>query len=192
MLNKSLSRLNHILNIDDEYSNCSIDILKNTEYRYPKDINISLQNAIDTDNLSKKEAIIIAYSVSVCNNNTILQNAFHKMLTINGISDEECSEIISCVSLMSANNILYRFKHFVEDKNYNDIPVNIKMNIMLDPILGKELFELISLVVSSVNGCECCIQSHEKSLLKLGTSYKRIFDSVRIGSIISALSKIYY
>jgi len=54
------------------------------------------------------------------------------------------------------------------------------MNIMMNPVIKKELFELISLAVSAVNGCESCVISHEKSVRKLGASEARIFDTLRL------------
>src|SRR5690606_40392949 len=70
------------------------------------------------------------------------------------------------------------------------LPISIKMNVMMSPVLGKELFELMSLVVSAVNGCETCVASHEDSLRKLGTSEVRIFDAVRLASIVKGLTEI--
>jgi alkyl hydroperoxide reductase subunit D len=61
------------------------------------------------------------------------------------------------------------------------------MNIMMNPVLGKELFELISLAVSAVNGCESCVNSHEESVRKLGASEARIFDAIRLASVVRGL-----
>jgi alkyl hydroperoxide reductase subunit D len=64
------------------------------------------------------------------------------------------------------------------------------MNIMVKPILGKEFFELTSLAISAVNGCEMCVNAHENSLIELGTKEERVFDTVRLSSIIVSLSKV--
>jgi len=63
---------------------------------------------------------------------------------------------------------------------------------MMKPITGKEFFELMSLAVSAVNGCEMCVNSHEDSLMKLGAKEERVFDAVRIASLITATGKIIY
>jgi AhpD family alkylhydroperoxidase len=57
--------------------------------------------------------------------------------------------------------------------------------------LGKEFFELISLAVSAVNGCEMCVRSHEQSLRALGASEERIFDAVRLASVMESLVKLF-
>jgi alkyl hydroperoxide reductase subunit D len=63
---------------------------------------------------------------------------------------------------------------------------------MLNPVLGKEFFELISLAVSAVNGCEQCVRSHEASLVELGCSESRIFEAIKLSSVITSLGKIIY
>jgi alkyl hydroperoxide reductase subunit D len=55
---------------------------------------------------------------------------------------------------------------------------------MARPILGKEFFELVSLAVSAVNGCEACVVSHEASVRANGSSEARIFDAIRIASVV--------
>ena len=37
-----------------------------------------------------------------------------------------------------------------------------------------------------------CVNAHEDSLIKLGTKEERIFDAVRIASIVTATGKIIY
>jgi len=63
---------------------------------------------------------------------------------------------------------------------------------MVKPVTGKEFFELLSLAVSAINGCEMCVNAHEDSFIKLGTTEERIFDAVRIASLVTATGKIIY
>jgi alkyl hydroperoxide reductase subunit D len=53
-------------------------------------------------------------------------------------------------------------------------------------VLGKEFFELMSLVLSAVNGCEMCVTSHETSVKSHGATEQRIFDAVRLGAIMKS------
>jgi alkyl hydroperoxide reductase subunit D len=57
----------------------------------------------------------------------------------------------------------------------------------MNPVTGKEFFELVSLVISSVNGCEMCVSSHEQSVLQHGSSESKVFEAVKTGSIIKGL-----
>ena len=66
------------------------------------------------------------------------------------------------------------------------------MQLMVKPIISKEFFELMSLAISAVNGCEMCVNAHEDSLIKLNTKEERIFDAVRLASLVTATRKIIY
>src|SRR5699024_771610 len=105
-------------------------------------------------------------------------------------TDEEIGDTAACASLLAANNVFYRFRHFVGKDSYSEMPAGLKMNIMAKPKLDKEFFELVSLAVSAANGCERCVNSHEKSLLKMESTEERIFDAVRLASVIVSLDKV--
>ncbi|MBK6912593.1 MAG: carboxymuconolactone decarboxylase family protein [Ignavibacteriales bacterium] len=107
-----------------------------------------------------------------------------------GATDAELAETYACASQLAANNVFYRFRHFTKESNsvYQTMPAGLRMNVMMSPVPGKEFFELMSLVISAVNGCESCVNSHEESVRKLGSSDSRIFDSIRLASVIRGLS----
>ena len=73
-------------------------------------------------------------------------------------------------ALMGMNNVYYRFIHSVTDPDYSKMPANLRMTMMGQSGVDKKDFELFSLAVSAVNGCSYCMDAHEKSLIKLGTS----------------------
>jgi alkyl hydroperoxide reductase subunit D len=62
------------------------------------------------------------------------------------------------------------------------------MTIMANPVMGKEFFELMSLGISALNGCEMCVNAHEESLMKLGCTQNRVYDAVRLCANIKGLS----
>ncbi|WPQ60170.1 carboxymuconolactone decarboxylase family protein [Chitinophaga sancti] len=161
--------------------------LANADARYLKDLKINVTNGLNSSNLTKKEAYLIGLSVAVNEKNAELQAAFEKLAIAEGANDKEVAEVISCTSLLVANNVYYRFRHFVKKEFYTTQPAGIRMSIMANPILGKEFFELISLVVSALNGCEMCVSSHEEALIKHGTTQNRILDAVRLGAVLRSL-----
>jgi alkyl hydroperoxide reductase subunit D len=89
---------------------------------------------------------------------------------------------------MNTNNVLYRFRHFMEgNEYYSKTPAGLRMSIMMTPAMGKQLFEMISLVVSALNGCEQCVTSHEASVKGQGADEAKIYDAIRIGASIKSL-----
>ena len=127
--------------------------LANVDARYLKDLKINVSNSLAAATLLKKEAYLIGLAVAVNEKHTALQAAFEKLAVQEGASDKDIAEVISCTSLMNANNVYYRFRHFVNKEFYTATPAGIRMSIMANPVLGKEFFELLSLVVSALNGC---------------------------------------
>jgi alkyl hydroperoxide reductase subunit D len=145
-----------------------------------------------SENLERKEAYLLALAIAVNEKNDLLKVSFSEKARESGAEDSEIAEVFACVSLLATNNVFYRFKHFIQssNENYQALPARIKMNIMVSPVLGKELFELMSLAVSAVNGCEACVSSHEASVRKLGTGEARIFDAVRLAAVVRGLALI--
>ena len=167
-----------------------LDYMAAGETKYLKDLRINLKNALGSENFSLKEGYLIALSIASSEGNDVLQKSFIFLSKENSASDAEIAEALACASMLSVNNVFYRFRHFLNNETYNTMPAGIKMNVMMNPVLGKELFELISLAVSAVNGCQNCVNSHEASLRKLNTSQQRIFDAIRLASIIRGLSVV--
>ncbi|GAA3913303.1 alkylhydroperoxidase [Chitinophaga oryziterrae] len=161
--------------------------LADTDARYLKDLKINVTNSLTATTLSKKEAYLLGLAVAVNEKHTDLQASFEKLATEEGATAKDIAEIISCTSLMNANNVYYRFRHFVNKEFYTATPAGIRMSIMANPVLGKEFFELVSLTVSALNGCEMCVTSHEEALLKHGTEQQRILEAVRLGAVLRSL-----
>ena len=176
------------LQIPDYTPSANALALINTDARYIKDLKINVGNVLNNAQyLDKKEALMLALSISINEKFDLLKESFTKMAKEAGTTDAEIAEIIACTSLMNTNNVFYRFRHFMDKEFYSNQPAGIKMSIMMNPVLGKAFFELLSLVVSSINGCEMCVTSHEKSVLQHGYSESKIFEAVKLGAIIKGL-----
>ena len=176
------------LGIAESHLSDNLKALAAVDARYLKDLKINITNSLNAESLGKKDAYLLAFAVAVNEKNTVLQEAFQKGALAEGATDKDLAEVISCTSLMNANNVYYRFRHFMEEEFYNKAQAGIRMSIMANPVLGKELFELISLVVSAVNGCQMCVTSHEKALIGHGTEKQRIHDAVRLGAVVKSLA----
>lgn len=186
-VNNAVAILND-LGLTEEQLSPSLKALADADARYLRDLKININNALGATTLQKKEAYLIAVAVMVNEKNNLLQEAFTKLALGEGANEKEIAEVISCASLMATNNVYYRFRHFMHEDFYNNAQAGIRMSIMMNPLIGKEFFELISLVVSSINGCEMCVTSHEKNLVQHGTEKQRIHDAVRLGAVLRSLT----
>lgn len=176
------------LQISDYTPSANALALIGTDARYIKDLKINVGNVLNnTQYLDKKEALLLALSIAINEKFDLLKESFTKMAITAGATDAEIAEVVACTSLMNTNNVFYRFRHFMNKEFYSNQPAGIKMSIMMNPVLGKAFFELLSLVVSSINGCEMCVTSHEKSVLQHGYSESKIFEAIKLGAIIKGL-----
>lgn len=192
IINETRVNLLKEIGVSEEHSNNIMDQISDTDYKYLKDLKINVSNFLAAKNLNKKEAYLIGLAVAVNEKNETLKKGFTELAKREGVTDSELAELYSCVSLLNINNVFYRFRHFTKKEYYETTPAGIKMSIMMNPVLGKEFFELVSLVVSSLNGCELCVTSHEDSLIKIGTSEARVYDAIRLGAVVKGLSVVVF
>lgn len=175
-----------------EIKNPALDIINQTEFKYLRDLKLNFNSTLTSEYISEKECGLLGLSVATNNQNAVLINFYKGYALKFEASEDELAEAVSCASLLASNNIFYRFRHFTQKEKYTQIPARIRMQIMMKPVTSKEFFELMSLAISAVNGCEMCVNAHEDSLIKLGCKEERIFDAVRIASLVTSVGKIIY
>ncbi|WP_158825610.1 carboxymuconolactone decarboxylase family protein [Mucilaginibacter lacusdianchii] len=180
------------VSVDTAYRTESLTLLEKGESRYLRDLKLNLSSTLTSEHLSTKECALLGLTTAINNNNTPLTKYFTQYAEQQGATAAEIGEAAGCASLLASNNIFYRFRHFTQKEKYTQIPARIRMQLMMKPVTGKEFFELMSLAVSAVNGCEMCVNAHEDSLIKLGTTEERIFDAVRIASLVTATGKVIF
>lgn len=189
--NETFQNLVNDLNIPHYTPSANAQALLNVNARYIKDLKINTGNVLNnSQHLNRKEALLLALAVAVNEKYDLLKESFTNLAKEAGATEEEIAEVVACTSLMNTNNVFYRFRHFMGKEFYNNQPAGIKMSIMMNPVTGKEFFELASLMVSSINGCEMCVTSHEQSVLQHGSSEARVFEAVKLGAVIKGLISV--
>jgi alkyl hydroperoxide reductase subunit D len=162
----------------------SIDAFVTGDHRYIRDLRINLNNTLQSAQYDRKHAYLIALAVAVNERSGVLIESFTQSALREGATPAEIAEVHAIASLLATLNVYYRFRHFSENKHYETLQAGIKMTIMARPVLGKMWFELLALVVSAVNGCEVCVNNHEKSVRQEGGSQELIFDAIRLGAVV--------
>jgi alkyl hydroperoxide reductase subunit D len=180
------------IGLDNDYRTESLTLLEKGESRYLRDLKLNFTSTLTSAHLTAKECALLGLSTAVNNNNKPLTIYFTKYAEEQEATAAEIAEAVGCASLLASNNIFYRFRHFTQKEKYTQIPARIRMQLMMKPVTGKEFFELMSLAISAVNGCEMCVNAHEDSLIKLDTTEERIFDAVRIASLVTSTGRIVF
>jgi len=194
-MNESTETINELLQglgMDTAYRTESLSLLEKGESRYLRDLKLNLSSTLTSEHLSAKESALLGLATAINNNNLPLTQYYTGIALQNGATEGDTAEAAGCASLLASNNVFYRFRHFTQKEKYTQIPARIRMQLMMKPVTGKEFFELMSLAISAVNGCEMCVNAHEDSLIKLGTTEERIFDAVRIASLVTSAGKVVY
>jgi len=179
------------LGLDSHYENNVLQTLIEGDSKYIRDIRMNFKGFLKSKDLNEKEVYLLSTAIASNHSNRVLTVAFQEKAKQAGASAAEIADAISCASLLRTNNVLYRFRHFAGKESYEQMRAGLRMNIMLNPVLGKEFFELVSLAVSAVNGCEQCVKSHEASLVSLGCNESRIFEAIKLSSVICSMEVLF-
>ncbi|WP_133779090.1 carboxymuconolactone decarboxylase family protein [Pedobacter nutrimenti] len=191
-ITETIQEILAVVGLEADYRNESLYLLEKGNSRYARDLKLNFTSTFTSNHLTEKECALVALSIAINNNNKVLTEFYEKLALSKEATAEEIAEAAGCASLLALNNVFYRFRHFTGKEKYTQIPARVRMQLMSSPVTGKEFFELMSIAVSAVNGCEMCVNAHEKSILGLGATEERIFDAVRIASIVTSTGKIIY
>ena len=104
------------------------------------------------------------------------------------ISPEVVNAAKGAAAIMGMNNVFYRFHHLSNTEKYSTMPARLRMNIMRTHGADQLDFEFWSLVVSAINGCAKCVNSHERVLLEKGVSEESILAGVRIAAVVHGVA----
>src|SRR3954464_12242777 len=94
-------------------------------------------------------------------------------------------------AVMAMNNVYYRFVHLTSNPEYGTMPARLRMNVIGNPGIEKDDFELFSLAVSAMNGCGMCIDSHERVLQQHGVKAETIQAAARIAAVVKAVATVH-
>lgn len=101
-----------------------------------------------------------------------------------GASDAVKEAAQQAAMTMGMSNIYYRFAFGVNDPELIKMPVNLRMQGMQNPPVSDIDFELMTLVVSAINGCGKCMNAHKAKLEKVSGSKVALQSAVRIASVL--------
>lgn len=151
-----------------------------------KDIKLNLQAVLSDGPLSPAQRWGTAIASAVTVNSPELRDALVAEAKAQGVETNVIEDAFAAAALMAMNNVFYRFRHLVGKPAYATKPARLRMNRIAKPLANKVDFELVSLAVSAINGCEVCVQSHEKVVVEGGLTEDHVQDAVRIAATIAA------
>jgi alkyl hydroperoxide reductase subunit D len=163
----------------------TLETLRNALPASAKDIKLNLQSVLQAESLSPAQRWGVAVASAIAARNPQLRAAIIEQAQ-REVDASVLDDAAAAAALMAMNNVYYRFRHMVGKQSYADRPARLRMNRLVSPATNKVDFELFSLAVSAINGCETCVKAHEDVVTKGGLSEDQVNDAVRIASVIHA------
>ncbi len=165
----------------------SIDSLKGSIPEYAKDLKLNLSSISRSTVLSEQQlwGTLLATAAATKSAATLKEIAEE---AADNLSAEAYNAALGAASIMGMNNVFYRTKGYLDGK-YDDLRAGLRMNIIANSGIAKADFELFSLAVSAVNGCNHCLEAHEKTLRDEGGDREVIFEAIRAASIVAGVGQ---
>jgi alkyl hydroperoxide reductase subunit D len=165
----------------------SIDTLRQAMPAYAKDISLNLSSLMNETILTdqQKWGCFIASAYAVGARAVIRALEYGCPLT-----PEALTAAKAAAAIMGMNNIYYRALHLMHNREYATLPAKLRMNVIANPGVDKNDFELWCTAVSAINGCGMCLDSHEEELRKRAVPSQAIQTALRIAAVVNAASRI--
>jgi alkyl hydroperoxide reductase subunit D len=161
----------------------SIENLKDRLPDFAKDVRLNLSTLANDETLEKETKYGLLLACAIAARNSDVRVAFeHEALIHLSVKSRDAAR--AAATIMSMNNVYYRFTHLAQNQTYRELPAKLRMNILGSHGVSKKDFELWSLAVSAINGCGMCIDTHEKVLLEAGVTAETIQTAVRFAAVI--------
>ena len=159
----------------------SVDNLKDGLPGYAKDLKLNLGTLARSTELSEQQlwGTFVA-TAAATRNDQVISEISEEAKT--HLSEEAYNAALAAASIMAMNNVAYR-------DDYAQVRMGLRMNVISKPGIEKVDFELYSLAVSTINGCEHCTIAHEKTVREEGLTKEQVFEAVKIAATVSGVAQ---
>jgi len=165
----------------------SVDNLKDGLPGYAKDLKLNLGTLARSTELSEQQlwGTFVA-TAAATRNDQVISEISEEAKT--HLSDEAYNAALAAASIMAMNNVAYRARGWLGD-DYAQVRMGLRMNVISKPGIEKVDFELYSLAVSTINGCEHCTIANEKTVREEGLTKEQVFEAVKIAATVSGVAQ---
>lgn len=161
-----------------------IDALRETFGESAKDMKLNLGNIASSDYLDADQIWGVALAGAYFVGEPKLLAALVADAKSAGVTDALFDDAKAAAVLMGMNTIYYRFRHLVGKESYAKKPARLRMTYMAKPKTNKATYELMSMAIAVLAGCEMCMKTHEASILQQGLTEEHVHDAVRIAAVL--------
>lgn len=170
----------------------TLDTIRDSLPDYARDLKLNLASVLSSSGapgLTEKQIWGVAFASAIASRNASFTRSI-EWLASAYLDAQDLNGARAAAAIMGMNNIYYRFLHLVEDAEYAQMPARLRMNVIGNPGIDKQDFELMSLAVSAINGCGTCVASHERTVRKHGLGRDAVQSAVRIAATVHAVARV--
>jgi len=165
----------------------ALDTLRESLPEAARDLKIGLQSVLAAEALSVGQRWGIAVASGFAARNPALRDALVEAGREAGLDEAALDDARAAAALMGMNNVFYRSRHML-GATYESLPARLRMQRVAKPAGNKLDFELMCLAVSAINGCEVCLQAHERTVTAGGLSADAVVDTLRIAAVVHGVA----
>ncbi|QNG19086.1 alkyl hydroperoxide reductase [Rhodococcus triatomae] len=165
----------------------SVENLKNALPEYAKDLKLNLSSLARSTELGEQQlwGTFLA-AAAATRSATVLREIAEEAADV--LSAEAYNAALGAASIMGMNNVAYRAKSYLGD-DFAQVRVGLRMNIIGNPGVDKADFELWSLAVSTINGCEHCTAAHDAVVRKEGLTKEQVWEAVKVAATLQGVAQ---
>lgn len=163
-----------------------IDNLRESFPAAAKDVKLNLSSVLRGETLTPPQAFGVAVCSATFLGCTPLRDALIEDALAAGVGDDVLDDAKAAAALMAMNTVYYRFRHMVNNPAFGQKSARLRMSRMGKPATDKGAFELMAMAVAVLEGCETCINAHEKSILEHGLTDEHVHEAVRIAAVVKS------
>ena len=161
-----------------------VDELRETFPEPARDLKVNLGNMATSDHLDADQIWGVALASAFYIGDPRLRDALLADAMSAGLGEAVLEDARAAAVLMGMNTVYYRFRHLVGKESYGHKPARLRMQAMVKPKTNKANFELCSMAIAALAGCETCMKAHEASVLQHGLTEEHVHDAVRIAAVL--------
>ncbi len=170
----------------------TLDSLREALPDYARDLELNLGSVLTpggAPGLSERRILAVALASAIASAYAPLAESIESAAATQ-LSEADRTAARAAVAVMGMNNVYYRFLHLVEDAEYRQLPARLRMNVMANPGIDRDDFELLALAVSIINGCGTCVAAHERQLRSHGLGREAVQSVARIAAVIRGVAAV--
>ncbi len=168
-----------------ELATPQLDALKEQFKDPARDVKLNLGTVLNAQALTAEQTWLVALASAYYIGDLRLRDALLADARAAGVGVELVEDAEAAAALMATNTVFYRFRHMVGKESYSQKPARLRMQWMARPRTSKGDFELASLAIAALAGCDVCIKAHEASVQQHGLGEDHVLEAVRIAAVLN-------